>query len=327
MVSRVSSHGDRSRFSQYLVGCCVITRPSTPFPRRSARGSAPPPRVDCEPRNILVPWISSPLLPPLEDRRWSRPADRIQGPTLGISRRTCLRIGGLTLGGLALPEILRAEAAAGARPTAKGVIMVVLPGGPSHLDTFDLKPDAPAEIRGEFRPIATRVPGIEICELLPRLARMADRLTLIRSLVGFRDDHNTHWCTTGWESHPPMDSSPDRPGISRRRLAVAGGGPLQAARSARARRPAVGRSDADGRGRAVHPADRARAAGLPGRGPRRVRGRGGRARQHHAPGIGPDRLSDRRALLAGFDEFRRRVDRRPRRRRESTSFSGRPSRS
>jgi hypothetical protein len=139
----------------------------------------------------------------------------------GMSRRSCLQIGGLALGGLALPEILRAEAASGiptqsagegaisgARNPAKGIIMILLPGGPSHLDTFDLKPDAAAEIRGEFRPIATNVPGIDICELMPRLAGMADKFTLIRSLVGFRDDHNTHWCSTGWESHPPMDSSP-----------------------------------------------------------------------------------------------------------------------
>src|SRR5262245_22733314 len=136
----------------------------------------------------------------------------IPGSDLFLSRRACLRIGGLALGGLALPEILRAEAAAGARSAAKGVIVVVLPGGPSHLDMYDLKPDAPVEVRGEFRPIATCAPGIEICELLPRLARMTDRLTLIRSLVGFLDDHNTHWCTTGWESHPPMDASPLVPG-------------------------------------------------------------------------------------------------------------------
>jgi hypothetical protein len=125
----------------------------------------------------------------------------------GISRRSCLQIGSLALGGLALPEILRGEATSGQR-TAKGVIMVLLPGGPTHLDTFDLKPDAPAEIRGEFRPIATNVPGLEVCELLPRLAQAADKYTVIRSLIGFRDDHNTHWCSTGWESHPAMDSSP-----------------------------------------------------------------------------------------------------------------------
>src|SRR5207253_30084 len=91
--------------------------------------------------------------------------------------------------------------------------MVLLPGGPTHLDMFDLKPDAPAEIRGEFRPIATNVPGMDLCETMPRLARMADKFAIIRSLIGFRDDHNTHWCSTGWESHPAMDSSPMVPGF------------------------------------------------------------------------------------------------------------------
>jgi hypothetical protein len=136
-----------------------------------------------------------------------------RGPGGGLTRREWLRIGGLALGGLALPDILRAEAQGGVRHKALGVIMVLLPGGPTHLDTFDLKPNAPAEIRGEFRPIATKVPGLDICELLPRLAGVADKVALIRSLVGFRDDHNTHWCTTGWESHPPMDASPLVPGF------------------------------------------------------------------------------------------------------------------
>src|SRR4051812_40200595 len=103
----------------------------------------------------------------------------------GMTRRAWLRIGALGLGGLALPEILRAQPTPGG---IKGVIMVLLPGGPTHLDTLDLKPDAPAEIRGEFRPIATNVPGIHLCEHFPRLARCADKFTLIRSLVGFRDD-------------------------------------------------------------------------------------------------------------------------------------------
>lgn len=125
-----------------------------------------------------------------------------------LTRRGWLRIGGLALGGCALPQLLRAEAESGVRNPAKGIIMILLPGGPSHLDMYDLKPEAPVEIRGEFQPIATNVPGLEICELLPRLAAISDRLTLIRSLVGFRDDHNTHWCSTGWESHPPQDASP-----------------------------------------------------------------------------------------------------------------------
>ena len=130
-----------------------------------------------------------------------------------MSRRCWLRIGGLAMGGLALPDILRAEAKSSQPRGIKGVILVLLPGGPTHLDTFDPKPDAPAEIRGEFRPIATNVPGIAICEHLPRLAKMADKLAIIRSLVGFRDDHNTHWCSTGWESHPAMDASPLVPGF------------------------------------------------------------------------------------------------------------------
>jgi len=88
-----------------------------------------------------------------------------------------------------------------------------MPGGPTHLDMFDIKPEAPPEVRGEFRPIATKVPGVEISELMPRLAGMADKLTILRSLVGARDDHNTHWCTTGWESHPEMVASPLVPGF------------------------------------------------------------------------------------------------------------------
>src|SRR5213592_3534041 len=93
----------------------------------------------------------------------------------GVSRRNFLRIGALGLGGLALPQLLQAEAASGIRRSHKAVIMLFLPGGPSHQDMFDLKTDAPSEVRGEFRPIATNVPGIQICEHLPRLAILADK--------------------------------------------------------------------------------------------------------------------------------------------------------
>src|SRR5689334_3366333 len=88
----------------------------------------------------------------------------------GLSRRNFLRIGGLGLSGVGsfgVPQLLRAEAASGRKPSSKSVIMIYLPGGPPHQDTFDLKSDAPAEIRGEFRPIPTNVPGIQICEYLP----------------------------------------------------------------------------------------------------------------------------------------------------------------
>src|SRR5438132_1527811 len=78
----------------------------------------------------------------------------------GMSRRSWLRLGALALGGLALPEILRAESKSGVRHQAKGIIMVLLPGGPTHLDMYDLKPAAPVEIRGEFQAIAHKIPAL-----------------------------------------------------------------------------------------------------------------------------------------------------------------------
>lgn len=131
----------------------------------------------------------------------------------GMSRRSFLKIGGLGMGGLALPQLLRAEAESNDterdRGSHKAVIMILLVGGPTHLDTIDLKPDAPREIRGEFSPIPTNVPGIEICELMPRMARIMDKLVMVRSLYGGIDDHNTHQCVTGWSSHPATFTSPE----------------------------------------------------------------------------------------------------------------------
>src|SRR5437867_2027589 len=115
----------------------------------------------------------------------------------GISRRNFLKIGALGLGGLSLPQLLQAEAQAGIRRSHKAVIMIFLPGGPSHQDIFDLKSDAPSEVRGEFQPIKTNVSGVQICEYLPRLAKMADKYTIIRSMVGALDDHNAFQCLTG----------------------------------------------------------------------------------------------------------------------------------
>ncbi len=114
----------------------------------------------------------------------------------GMSRRSLLTIGGLAMGGLSLPDLLRAETVAG-RKSHKSVIMVFLSGGPPHQDMVDLKMDAPVEIRGEFQPIATKVPGIEICELLPLLAQRTDRLAIIRSLVGSEGRHAAFQCMTG----------------------------------------------------------------------------------------------------------------------------------
>jgi hypothetical protein len=115
----------------------------------------------------------------------------------GVSRRTFLNVGGLALGGLSLPQILRAEAQSGTPSPHKAVIMVFLSGGPPHQDMVDLKPDAPAEFRGEFRPIATRVPGIQVCEHLPKLAAQMDRWAVVRSLVGSEGRHDAFQCMTG----------------------------------------------------------------------------------------------------------------------------------
>ena len=114
-----------------------------------------------------------------------------------IPRRSFLQLGGLTLGGLSLPNVLRAEAQSGVTCSHKSVIMIFLSGGPPHQDMVDLKPDAPVDVRGEFNPIRTNVPGLDICEHLPKLATMMDRFAVIRSLVGSEGHHSSFQCVTG----------------------------------------------------------------------------------------------------------------------------------
>ena len=115
----------------------------------------------------------------------------------GQSRRDFLRIGALGFGGLALPDLLRVEAQAGVHRSHKAIINIFLPGGPPHQDMFDLKPDAPREIAGPHKPIGTNVPGIQICELFPKIAKMMDKFAIIRSLVGSAGDHDAYQCMTG----------------------------------------------------------------------------------------------------------------------------------
>src|ERR1700682_4954538 len=116
----------------------------------------------------------------------------------GVSRRQFLTAGALGFCGLTLADVLRAEDAAGVKSSNKAVINIHLDGGPPHLDMFDLKPDAPVEIRGEFQPIATRVPGLQIGEMLPRLAAIADKFAFIRSLVGSAGAHDAFQCQSGF---------------------------------------------------------------------------------------------------------------------------------
>jgi hypothetical protein len=133
----------------------------------------------------------------------------------GASRRQFLSIGGLSFGagGLSLAGLLRAEAAGRPEPLRhKAVINVFLAGGPPHQDLWDLKPDAPSEVRGEFRPIGTNVPGIEICEVFPRLATRMDRCAIIRSVVGCEGAHASFQCMTGWP-HTSLRTIGGRPSL------------------------------------------------------------------------------------------------------------------
>lgn len=114
----------------------------------------------------------------------------------GLNRRSFLSIGSLAVGGLTLPQVLRADQTAG-RTSHKATILVYLSGGISHQDTVDLKPDAPAEIRGEYNPIETNVPGIFISEKLPKLAQCMDKYAILRSIVGQRDEHTSYQNLTG----------------------------------------------------------------------------------------------------------------------------------
>ena len=118
----------------------------------------------------------------------------------GISRRSFLRAGGLALGGLALSDLLRLKAQGAVTPERKGksVIMICLGGGPSHVDTYDMKPGAPAEIRGEFRPIKTNVPGMQLSEMLPKQAKIADKFAVVRSATWQEPDHQRIEIFTGF---------------------------------------------------------------------------------------------------------------------------------
>lgn len=213
----------------------------------------------------------------------------------GLTRRSFLRIGGLAMGGLSLSDILRAEAQAGRHHSHKAVIMVFLSGGPPHQDLVDLKPEAPVEIRGEFNPIATKVPGIEICELLPRMASAMDKFVVLRSIVGSDGAHAAFQCMTG-RTHKPQPPGgwpsfgscvsklrgPARPaippfvGLSPKMITMPWADPGQPGYLGIAHAPF--RPTADGQQDMV------------------------------LGGISLDRLHDRQQLLGSFDRFRRETD-------------------
>jgi len=226
----------------------------------------------------------------------------------GIPRRDFLKLGGLALGGLSLPQLLRAETEAGVGSSQKAIIMVFLAGGPPHQDMFDLKPDAPSGIRGDFRPIATDVPGLDICEHMPRLAQMMNKFVVIRSLVGNQPEHSAVQCWTGYADL-----------VSR----VQGGRPSLGAIVSKLKGPArpdippfVGLSPRCGHMPWADPGE-AGYLGLSHAPFTPFRGEGGDAGGASAGShfdesvINADRLAGRRTLLSELDGFRRSLDKSP----------------
>ena len=138
----------------------------------------------------------------------------------GLSRRSFLTIGGLTFGGagFGISDILRAESKQESKPSSKtglghkAVINVFLAGGPPHQDMWEIKANAPSEVRGEFRSIPTSVPGIDICEVFPKLASLMDKSTVIRSVVGCNGRHESSSCLSGWQSNA-MQNLGGRPSL------------------------------------------------------------------------------------------------------------------
>lgn len=226
------------------------------------------------------------------------PADRSISPVTGehrLSRRGFLNIGALGLGGLTLPGLLRAEQQAGVRSLNKSVILIYLVGGPPHQDMFDLKPDAPQEIAGPWRPIATNVTGVQICEAFPRLAQRMDKLAIVRSLVGNQAGHDAIQVYNGHHPGRPTPSG----GWPQFGSAVAKlQGPVD-----RATPPFISLCYTCTHGPYNEPGP-----GFLGTAASPFRPMGPSRSDMVLQGITVDRLADRRTLLRGFDQLRRDVD-------------------
>ena len=134
----------------------------------------------------------------------------------GLHRRRFMQIGALGLGGMSLPELMQAEATASfSKQSKRSVILIWQHGGPSQLDTFDMKPDQPEEIRGPWTSINTNVPGVRISELLPHHAQVMDKVSIIRSFTHGNGDHwaAAHWLLTGYTGATGSDRIPRNPSM------------------------------------------------------------------------------------------------------------------
>lgn len=214
----------------------------------------------------------------------------------GMARRDVLRAGTLAVGGLSLPGLLKAERAAGIRQSKKAVIMIYMCGAPGHQDMYDLKMDAPSEIRGSFKPIPTNVPGIEICEHMPRLAAIMDKCVPLRSVHGSPSGaHDSFICYTGRTvRNQPAGGWPSVGSVASKVL-----GPQNDAVP-----PFIGLAPDAG-----HPPYGS--PGLPGFlgvAHAAFRPSGPAQDDMKLQGIDSSRLNDRRALLASVDGLRRDID-------------------
>jgi hypothetical protein len=229
----------------------------------------------------------------------AEPRSSIASP---LSRRTFLRAGALGMGGLSLVDLLALRARATPAPAvpAKSVIMIYLPGGPSHIDMYDMKPDAPAEYRGEFEPIATNVPGLDICELMPLQATIADKFSVIRG-IKWLGRHDAYELLSG------------RPSAQSGEIRVREKWPVMGAvvshvrgRETSAMPPYVSLNDL----RLTIESDDPEVPRYLGQSHAPFRPKGPDLANLRLPtGVSADRFDDRRSLLSGLNQARRQLDR------------------
>jgi Protein of unknown function (DUF1501) len=207
----------------------------------------------------------------------------------GINRRNFLKIGAFGAG-LTLAGMLRAQAAGTPTTTRKSAIMIYLPGGPSHMDMYDLKPEAPMEFRGEFKPIATNVTGVQICEHMPLQAQMWDKLAVVRSLVSV-DEHSDSLVMTGYSEN--TNRTQHHPSF---------GAVMSKVRGNNAGNDVPPYVSLRGMAPGTEP-------GYLGIAHRPFTPDGPGVQNLHLPGgVDMDRMGDRKALLASFDSVRRDID-------------------
>ena len=214
----------------------------------------------------------------------------------GMTRRNFLSVGGLAMGGIGLPNLLLAERQNNIGSSNKSLIMIYMPGGPPHQDMYEIKTEAPSEIRGEFKPIKTNVPGVNICEHLPKIASIADKCVFIRSVVGAKDRHYSYQCLTGRHNdNAPSGGWPEIGSVVSdidHRAGIESGVPGYVNLSPKMKHKPYNFGDSSFLGVSANP----------------FKPNGNSLSDMSLNGLSLDRLNDRRSLLNSFDRLRRDVD-------------------